>query len=48
MKPLSEFDIHTARKFEDTTSKDFELRLWKLMMAKHKLGGDMPAIMFYI
>ena len=48
MKALNESDIKTAREFEDTKKKDFELRLWKLMLAKHKLDGDMPAIMFYI
>ena len=48
MKALNESDIRPARKQEDTNSQEFELRLWKLMLAKHNLGGDMPAIIFYI
>jgi len=47
MKPLTLEDIHTANAFIKKDKK-YYLLLWHLMAAKHKVGGDMPAVMFFI
>lgn len=51
MKPLNERDMIVANEFlkRDTrTDKKFELDCWRLMANKHRLGGEMDAIMFFI
>ncbi len=51
IKALSEEDMQTASTFlkkETRTDKKYELDLWRLMINKHNLGGDMPAVMFFI
>lgn len=47
MKQLNKDDIHTAEVFTKK-DKNYYLKLWHLMAAKHKVGGDMPAVMFFI
>ena len=50
MKALNEEDIHTANAFikKDKCGKRYYLMLWHLMASKHEVGGDMPAVMFFI
>jgi hypothetical protein len=47
MKPLTEEDMVVARKFFKR-QHTFWRECWVLMKNKHDLGGDMPAIMFFI
>lgn len=47
MQKLNEEDIKTANEFIKK-DENYYLRLWQLMAAKNKVGGDMPAIMFFI
>ena len=47
MKPLTNDDIQTADAFIKKDKK-YYYHLWHLMAAKNRVGGDMPAIMFFI
>ena len=47
MKKLSEEDVKIADAFIKKDKK-YYLMLWHLMAAKHKVGGDMDAVMFFI
>ena len=47
MNPLNEQDMITARAMFKNP-KTFWRECWVLMVNKHTVGGDMPAIMFFI
>lgn len=47
MEPLTEDDMVVARQ-QFKNPKTFWRECWVLMVNKHAIGGDMPAIMFFI
>lgn len=47
MKKLSEKDVLIANAFIKK-DKRYYLGLWHLMTSKHKVGGDMDTVMFFI
>lgn len=47
MKNLSKEDIEIANAFIKKDKK-YHLNLWHLMASKHKLGGDVHTVMFFI